>query len=108
MGSRSAALCLLATVVALTSLTMPAAGAPDPAPTSPWLRPVPGAVAEPFVAPRSKYGPGHRGVDFVAAPGTPVRVAREGVVAFAGSVAGSLHVVVDHGDGFTTSYSFLA
>ena len=61
-----------------------------------WVRPVDGSVARPFVAPRSRYGAGHRGVDFVAAPGTPVRAANAGEVTFAGDVAGSLHVVVAH------------
>src|SRR5262249_56063185 len=54
------------------------------------------------------WGRGHRGVDFAAAPGTPVRAAADGVVAFAGSVAGSLHVVVAHDGGLRTTYAFLA
>ena len=52
--------------------------------------------------------PGHRGVDFVAAAGTPVRAANAGEVTFAGNVAGSLHVVVAHPGGLRTSSSFLA
>ena len=82
------------------ALEAPAAGA--------WLRPVSGAVARPFVEPRSRYGAGHRGADFVAPPGTPVRAANAGEVSFAGSVAGSLHVVVAHPGGLRTSSSFLA
>lgn len=72
-----------------------------------WHRPVDGAVVRAFEPPASVYGPGHRGVDFAAAPGTPVRAANDGIVAFAGSVAGSLHVTVDHGGDVRTSYSFL-
>ena len=45
----------------------------------------------------SVYGPGHRGVDFAAAPGTPVRAANDGDRHFAGSVAGTLHVTLAHG-----------
>jgi Peptidase family M23/Alpha/beta hydrolase of unknown function (DUF915) len=87
---------------------VPAAFAADgPAPGA-WLRPVSGAVTRPFVQPRSHYGAGHRGVDFVAAAGTPVRAANSGVVAFAGTVAGTLHVVVSHAGGLRTSSSFLA
>ena len=56
----------------------------------------------------SVYGPGHRGADLAAAPGTPVRAANDGVVSFAGSVAGTLHVTVAHAGGLRTSYSFLA
>jgi hypothetical protein len=73
-----------------------------------WLRPVDGAVVAPFDAPASVYGPGHRGADLAAAPGTPVRAANDGVVSFAGTVAGTLHVTVTHAGGLRTSYSFLA
>jgi hypothetical protein len=87
---------------------VPAAVAVDgPAPGA-WARPVAGAVSRPFVQPRSHYGAGHRGVDFVAPAGTPVRAANSGVVAFAGNVAGTLHVVVSHAGGLRTSSSFLA
>jgi hypothetical protein len=72
-----------------------------------WVRPVDGAVARPFAAPLTSYGAGHRGVDLVAAPGTPVRAASDGVVVFAGSVAGSLHVVIRHSTDVRTGYSFL-
>lgn len=82
------------------------AAAADPPVT--WIRPVPGAVATPFAAPRSRYGAGHRGVDLVAPPGAPVVAVGAGTVTFAGSVAGTLHVVVDHGAGVVTSVSFLA
>jgi hypothetical protein len=81
-------------------------GAAEPALGS-WVRPVDGAVVRPFVAPIGRYGPGHRGVDLAAAPGAPVRAANAGTVSFAGSVAGSLHVVVAHGSDLRTSYSFL-
>ncbi|MEP6625199.1 MAG: M23 family metallopeptidase, partial [Acidimicrobiia bacterium] len=111
MGLRSKAVQSTALVavfgVALAALAPAAAASAAPPPTD-WLRPVAGAVVRPFVAPRAKYGPGHRGADLAAAPGTAVAAAHGGVVAFAGSVAGSLHVVVDHGGGLVTSYSFLA
>jgi Peptidase family M23/Putative serine esterase (DUF676) len=73
-----------------------------------WLAPVDGEVTRPFRAPAFAYGPGHRGVDFAAPPGTPVRAAGDGEVAFAGSVAGSLHVVVAHAGKLRTTYAFLA
>jgi hypothetical protein len=73
-----------------------------------WLRPVDGAVVEPFDAPSSPYAAGHRGVDFAAAPGTAARAANDGVVSFAGSVADTLHVTITHAGGLRTSYSFLS
>src|SRR5215211_1009320 len=72
-----------------------------------WEPPVPGGVQRGFVEPASDYETGHRGVDFAAAPGTPVRAAGGGTVTFAGDVAGALHVVVLHRNALRTSYSFL-
>jgi hypothetical protein len=60
------------------------------------------------VEPIATYAAGHRGVDFSAPPGSPARAANDGTVAFAGDVAGSLHVVIAHAGGIRTSYSFLS
>jgi Peptidase family M23/Putative serine esterase (DUF676) len=87
---------------------MPAAAVGAPPPPGSWTLPVAGPVARGFAAPASRYGAGHRGVDFAVAAGTPVRAAGNGVVTFAGQVAGGLHVVVAHGGDLRTSYSFLA
>lgn len=57
-----------------------------------------------FSAPATPYGPGHRGVDLAAPPGSPVRSAADGVVSFAGPVAGRGVVVVAHRDGVSTEY----
>jgi murein DD-endopeptidase MepM/ murein hydrolase activator NlpD len=73
-----------------------------------WQRPVPGEVTRPFDPPHQKYGPGHLGVDFAAAPGTFVRAAGPGTVVFAGTVAYARHVVIRHAGNLRTSYSFLA
>lgn len=73
-----------------------------------WQLPVSGPVVRSFSAPASAYGPGHRGIDLVAAPGTPVITAGRGTVVFAGDVAGAQHVVVLHRGGVRTSYSFLS
>lgn len=85
------------------------------APMSPgvevWSPPVEGgtgAVVEGFELPSTRFGPGHRGADFAAAPGSPVQAVGDGVVVFAGTVAGAIHVVVAHPGGLRTSYSFLA
>jgi hypothetical protein len=111
MGSRSlsfrsfAVLVALALVLSASTVTATAAAVAVP---GSWITPVPGAVARTFVEPRSRYGAGHRGVDLAAAPGTAVHAANGGEVTFAGSVAGSRHVVVGHAGGLRTSYSFLA
>ena len=114
MEARSALAVLVASVVALGLLPGVAPGFETDAAhaatdaVSPWRRPVDGAVVRPFVEPVARYGAGHRGVDFAAAAGTAVRAASSGTVVFAGSVAGTLHVVVLHAGGLRTSYAFLS
>jgi murein DD-endopeptidase MepM/ murein hydrolase activator NlpD len=68
--------------------------------------PVPGSVIEGF-APIGDYA-GHWGVDFAAEPASEVGAVADGVVLFAGSVAGRLSVSVDHGRGMVTTVSYLA
>jgi murein DD-endopeptidase MepM/ murein hydrolase activator NlpD len=77
-------------------------------PTQPLLRPVPGPVIRPFASPLGPYGPGHRGVDLAAAPGTPVQASASGRVTFAGPVAGGVFVSVQHTGKLATRYSWLA
>lgn len=93
-----------------TTAALLVAGLPPPSGAAPsgWRLPVDGSIVRPFRAPVGAYGSGHRGVDLTAAPGTSVRAANDGVVVFAGPVAGSLHVVVAHDGGIRTSSSFLA
>ena len=97
----------VATVATLLCTSIPPAST-GTANVGGWVRPVDGEVVRAFEAPVSIYGPGHRGVDFAAGPGTSVRAANDGVVTFAGSVAGSLHVTILHDGGLRTSSSFLA
>ncbi len=61
-------------------------------------------MVEPFSAPLVPWGPGHRGVDLAAPAGSQVLSAGDGVVAFAGMVAGRPVVSVDHADGIRTTY----
>jgi murein DD-endopeptidase MepM/ murein hydrolase activator NlpD len=66
----------------------------------PRLRqPVEGPLVRGFEAPAGPYGPGHRGLDFAAAAGTPVRSPAGGRVAFAGPVAGTTWVTVEAAPG---------
>jgi alpha-beta hydrolase superfamily lysophospholipase len=66
--------------------------------------PVTGAVARSFDAPATSYGPGHRGVDLPVTAGQPVHPMADGLVVFAGSVAGTVWLTVLHDDGVRTSY----
>jgi murein DD-endopeptidase MepM/ murein hydrolase activator NlpD len=75
-----------------------------------WSWPLPGtpAVTRPFQPPLSPYGPGHRGVDLAGAPGSPVLAAGDGVVAFAGMVAGRPVISIDSPGGLRTTYEPVA
>ncbi len=67
-----------------------------------------GPVVRVWDAPEDKpFAAGHRGVDVAAPLGTPVHASADGVVSFAGNVAGNRTVSVDHPDGVRTTYSFL-
>ena len=100
---------LLALLLACVAALAPAAAVAEPAApagAAPWGSPLgdPPAVTRPFAPPPSPYGPGHRGADLGGAPGDVVRAAGDGVVVFAGMVAGRPVVSVDHADGLRTTY----
>jgi len=97
---------LAVAVLAPVPATAGPAPADPPALTAVWTAPLPGvlAVTRPFEAPAHAYGPGHRGADLGGAPGTPVMAAGDGVVVFAGMVAGRPVVSIDHAGGLRTTY----
>ncbi len=70
--------------------------------------PVRGPVIRGFEPPPDPYSAGHRGIDIAVPFGTDVHAAQSGVVAFAGWVAGSLFISIDHPDGVRTTYSWLS
>ncbi|HEX9889220.1 MAG TPA: peptidoglycan DD-metalloendopeptidase family protein [Nitriliruptorales bacterium] len=79
--------------------------APPPAAAATTYRwPVDGEVVRRFDPGSSPYSAGHRGVDLAAVPGTEVRAAAGGTVAFSGVVVGVRWVSLDHPDGVRTSY----
>ena len=90
--------------VASISAAAPASAAPDP---PAYLPPVDAPVVDGFRPPTTPFGAGNRGLEYGTDPGAPVTAVAHGRVTFAGSVAGTLHVTVLHGDGVRTTYSFL-
>lgn len=69
-----------------------------------WPSGEPVTVVRGFTAPPEPWAAGHRGVDLAMVDGAPVRAAADGVVAFAGMVAGRGVVSIDHADGVRTTY----
>ena len=68
---------------------------------------LPGAVVRGYESPAHRYGPGHRGIEFEAAPGSSVRAVAAGFVTFAGTVAHRKFVTVRAGRNLVT-YAYLA
>ncbi len=64
-------------------------------------------VVDPFRAPSSPYGAGNRGLEYDTTVGDSLLAAGPGVVVFAGLVAGTQHVTIDHGGELLSSYSFV-
>jgi len=106
---------LLLVPLLVMALSVPLAGAtatpdaarvPPPAPAGAFSWPLapPHPVLRPFEAPTSPYGPGHRGVDLGGTPGEAVLAAADGVVVFAGQLAGRGVVSIDHEGGLRTTY----
>jgi murein DD-endopeptidase MepM/ murein hydrolase activator NlpD len=111
-------------VSALLTVPAPAAGSSLPTPTTgstvPAVQPGDGTevivaayrsplageprVTRRFAPPAQRWLPGHRGVDLAGTPGEPVRAAGPGVVSFAGRVAGTGVVSVQHPGGLRTTY----
>lgn len=70
--------------------------------------PVQGPVIRGFESPPTPYSSGHRGIDIAVPFGTTMVAAQDGVVTFAGWVAGALFISIDHPDGIRTTYSWLS
>lgn len=88
-----------AAVLALAALPWGAASPTAAADAVPrWSAPVPppAIVVSGFAAPPEPWAAGHRGVDFAADAGAAVLAAGDGVVTFAGVVAGRGVISIDH------------
>jgi murein DD-endopeptidase MepM/ murein hydrolase activator NlpD len=94
-------------VVLAALLPAPAVASPAvPGPAAVWVAPLSGVldVTRPFERPPGPYAAGHRGVDLGGVPGSVVVTAGDGVVVFAGRVAGRPLVSIDHAGGLRTTY----
>lgn len=81
----------------IAALTLFASPAVAQSPEEAWSWPVDGRhVTTGFAPPDHAYASGHRGVDVLTRVGAPVWAVADGVVAFAGPVAGVGVVSVDH------------
>ncbi len=78
----------------------------DAAPAAPWRAPLAGdpVLTRPFHLPAGPFAAGHRGADLAGTGLSPVLAAGDGVVVFAGMVAGRPVVSVDHPGGLRTTY----
>lgn len=92
-------------VLALVVVVPVAGSAPDaswPLMRSPLNDPI--SVATPFDPPAQPWLPGHRGVDLAGSHLGPVHAPTAGTVRFAGPVAGTKVISIDHGGGLRTTY----
>jgi murein DD-endopeptidase MepM/ murein hydrolase activator NlpD len=100
-------LLLLLLALVTTAAPAPAEASPaGPAPAPAWVAPVVGVpdVTRPFERPPGPFAAGHRGADLGGAAASAVLAAGDGVVVFAGMVAGRPVVSIDHVDGLRTTY----
>ncbi|MET0883568.1 MAG: M23 family metallopeptidase [Acidimicrobiales bacterium] len=94
-------------VLLLLALT---AGLAGPAAAEPaiYRPPVDAPVVDGFRLPNGPFGAGNRGLEYDTVPGQVVRAIGDGLVVFAGPVAGIRYVTVLHPDGLRSSYGYLA
>jgi len=72
-----------------------------------WHRPAEAWVVDPFREPPCPWCAGNRGIDFGLQGSHSIRAVGGGVVTFAGQVAGTNYVVVEHADGWKLTYGKL-
>src|SRR5947209_18359858 len=95
---------LLVAVLVICSMLLGAAPAgARPAVAAPpstvvYSPPVDAPVTDPFRPPSTPYGPGNRGIEYGTAANASIAAAADGVVTFAGVVAGRQWVTIRHAD----------
>ncbi|MET0826268.1 MAG: M23 family metallopeptidase, partial [Acidimicrobiales bacterium] len=101
--SRSRSFLVLLLLALIAGLVLPA-----DAETVIYRPPVDAPVVDGFRLPNGPYGAGNRGLEYDTVPGQAVRAIGDGLVVFAGPVAGIGYVTVLHPDGLRSSYGHLA
>jgi murein DD-endopeptidase MepM/ murein hydrolase activator NlpD len=102
---RLSAVLLLGAGAAVVPAPAAAASPPSsPSPAGAWVLPLTGSLTRGFDPPADPFGRGHRGVDLAGSPGEPVRAAGDGVVVFAGMLAGRPVISIEHPGGLRTTY----
>jgi murein DD-endopeptidase MepM/ murein hydrolase activator NlpD len=100
---------VLAPVLVALALTAGATStSPVPPPPTCLVPPIDAPVTDPFRMPACPYCAGNRGIEYGPRPGQRVVAMADGLVAFAGTVAGTRWLVVEHLDGLRASYGRLA
>src|SRR5690349_16396937 len=109
-AAAAAILCLIAPVPtsALAAFADPSPGSVPTIAPGGYAWPVEGPILRGFEPPPDPYSAGHRGIDIGAPFGSTLLAAQDGIVAFAGYVAGALYISIDHPDGVRTTYSWLS
>lgn len=69
--------------------------------------PVDAPIVDPFRMPAQPWLAGNRGLEYNTQPGQTVRASADGVVTFAGNVAGSLFVTIRHDSDLRTTVGFV-
>ncbi len=95
---------LVLLLLAMTAGLGPSAAAD----TAIYRPPVDAPVVDGFRLPNGPFGAGNRGLEYDTVPGQAVRAIGDGLVVFAGPVAGVDYVTVLHPDGLRSSYGYLA
>jgi len=108
VSRRAALACVVVLVIVVVVVGSASTATAQRASEVVYRPPVDAPVHDPFRAPTTPFGPGHRGIEYDTGPGTPVAAAAQGTVVFAGAVAGDLWVTIRHPDGVRTTYGPLA
>jgi murein DD-endopeptidase MepM/ murein hydrolase activator NlpD len=72
-----------------------------------WQAPVQAPIADPFREPACPWCSGNRGIEYRVRSNTQVRAVATGRVSFAGTIAGTTYLVVNHADGVRATYGNL-